>query len=156
MEPARFTGSWAGAMGQCQFMPTTFLRYAVDFDGNGRRDIWTSRADVLGSAAHYLHEIGWDFHRGWGRRVKIPSTLPTDLIGLDNILSLHQWHEKGVRQVNGQPLPVAAIKASLIQPDGPGTPAYLVYDNFRVLLKWNRSTPFALSVGILADHIGEK
>jgi membrane-bound lytic murein transglycosylase B len=156
MAPDKITGSWAGAMGQCQFMPSTFLNYAVDFDGDGRRDIWNNRADVLGSAAHYLQQIGWDFHRGWGRQVQIPTTLATNLVGMETVLSLKEWQEKGVRQTDGLPLPPAAIKASLIQPDGPGTPAYLVYDNFRVLLKWNRSVPFALSVGLLADHIGKK
>jgi len=155
MTPARMTGSWAGAMGQCQFMPTTFVKYAVDMDGNGRREIWSSRADVLGSAAHYLHKLGWDGQRGWGRRVQIPHDLATNLINIDSAKTLAEWHKIGVRKIDGKDLPRAPIVASLIQPDGPGTPAYLVYDNFKLLLKWNRSIPFALSVGILADHIGE-
>lgn len=154
MKPDSMTGSWAGAMGQCQFMPSTFLKYAVDFNGDGHRDIWSSHADVLGSAAHYLHQLGWDNKRGWGRQVRIPTNLDHRLITIDTSKSLSEWQKIGVRRLDGHDLPKTSLSASLIQPDGPGTSAYLVYDNFKLLLKWNRSIPFALSVGILADHIG--
>jgi len=149
-------GSWAGAMGQTQFMPSSFLRYAVDFDGDGRRDIWNTRADVFASAANYLAGVGWKGDQTWGRAVRLPAGLDRSFVGLETTKSLDEWRALGVLRADGGPLPQrAGLSGSLVQPDGIGTPAFLVYDNFRVILRWNRSTYFALSVGDLADRIGD-
>ncbi|MGA8401996.1 MAG: lytic murein transglycosylase [Stellaceae bacterium] len=145
-------GSWAGAMGQCQFMPTTFLNFAVDFDGDGRRDIWSDRADVLGSIANYIARLGWRGDQGWGRSVTVPSGFDQRLAGLDVRRPTSDWSRMGVRPTDAAALPVT--EASLVIPDGGDGPALLVYDNFRAIMKWNRSTYFAASVGMLADSFG--
>ena len=147
------TGSWAGAMGQCQFMPSSFNRFAVDHDNDGRRDIWNSTEDVMASIANYLSESGWNNKYTWGREVRIPKNIDVSLFGLETRKFLQDWHNLGVRNTNGSRLPQMHLEASLLQPDGPGTPAYLVYDNFNVILKWNRSHSFALAVGHLADNL---
>ena len=149
-------GSWAGAMGQSQFMPSSFLRYAVDFDGDGRRDIWSSLPDIFASIANYLKKAGWDDRYTWGRRVQPASAKaspPESKAALKVIKSLPEWQSLGVRRSNGQSLPDIALNASLLHTDQGEGPAYLVYDNFRVLMDWNRSTYFALTVGELADLI---
>ncbi len=159
----RMRGSWAGAMGQCQFMPSTYLRYARPWQGNGPADIWTNQADALASAANYLSSIGWNPHQSWGRAVKLPPHgIAPQLIGLDNKRSLKEWSKLGIRLPNGKPLPKSDIEASLIRAEtgkgddvGVGKP-YLVYDNFRVIMKWNRSTFFALGAGTLADRLASK
>jgi membrane-bound lytic murein transglycosylase B len=152
--PDAMTGSWAGAMGQSQFMPSSYLRHAVDFDGDGRRDIWASLPDVFASIANYLARAGWDPAYIWGRRVSVPADLKADLVGLEVRRRLPEWQRLGVRRADGSPLPAVDIPASLIRPDGVGDGAgYLVYHNFRVLMDWNRSTYFALTVGELADRI---
>jgi membrane-bound lytic murein transglycosylase B len=145
-------GSWAGAMGQCQFMPTTFLKFAVDFDGDGRRDIWSDRADVLGSIANYIAQLGWRGDQGWGRSVTVPPNFDQRLAGLDIRRPTADWSRMGVRPTDAAALPVT--EASLVIPDGGGGPALLVYDNFRAIMKWNRSTYFAAAVGMLADSFG--
>jgi membrane-bound lytic murein transglycosylase B len=149
----RMTGSWAGAMGQCQFMPSSFRQYAVDADGDRRIDIWNSVPDVLASTANYLARSGWKDDQTWGRQVRLPEHFDFSLAGLKTRLPLARWQALGVRRSNGRALPRRDIKASLIAPDGPGGPAYLVYDNFRVLLSWNRSTSFAVAVGTLSDRL---
>jgi membrane-bound lytic murein transglycosylase B len=151
--PDAMLGSWAGAMGQNQFMPSSFVRYAVDHNGDGRRDIWTTLADVFASTAHYLQQAGWRAGETWGRRVVSPSTLAAELVGLEVRKSLAAWQELGVRRENGGDLPTVPLHASLVLPGGSEGPAFLVYENFRILLKWNRSTYFALAVGQLADHL---
>lgn len=148
-------GSWAGAMGQCQFMPSTYLHYAVDYDGDGRPDIWDSRRDVWASIAHYLASEGWDSNLTWGREVELENDIPASEVGLDHQYLLSEWAEKGVRSVDGSALPHKALKASLIQPDGPDGRSFLVYDNFRALMRWNRSTYFATTVGLMADRMKE-
>jgi membrane-bound lytic murein transglycosylase B len=140
-------------MGQNQFMPSSFITYAVDHNGDGRRDIWTTLADVFASTAHYLQRTGWRLGETWGRRVVIPAGLDTALIGLGVRKPLTVWQELGVRRANGDDLPTVPMQASLLLPAGPGGPAFLVYENFRTLLKWNRSTYFALAVGQLADGL---
>ncbi len=149
----RMKGSWAGAMGQCQFMPSSFRRYAADADGDGRIDIWNSVPDVLASAANYLARVGWKKDQTWGRAVTLPAKFDFSLVGLETRLPLSRWQSLGVRRSNGSALPRRDLDASLIMPDGPGGPAYLVYDNFRVLLDWNRSNAFAIAVGTLSDRI---
>lgn len=144
-------GSWAGAMGQCQFMPSSFRRFAVDADGGGRIDLWNSVPDVLASAANYLARAGWKDDQTWGRPVRLPDDFDYSLAGLETRRPLSRWQSLGVRRSDGSALPRRDLQASLIIPDGPGGPAYLVYDNFRVLLAWNRSSAFAVAVGTLAD-----
>jgi membrane-bound lytic murein transglycosylase B len=148
---AGMTGSWAGAMGPFQFMPTSYRHYGVDGDGDGRIDIWGSVPDALASAANYLAKARWKGDQTWGRPVKLPEKFNTALSGLSTRLPLSRWQELGVRRSNGQPLPQANMMSSLIIPDGKNGPAYLVYGNFRALLRWNRSNSFAVSVGTLAD-----
>jgi membrane-bound lytic murein transglycosylase B len=152
VHPDAMLGSWAGAMGQCQFMPTTFLSYAVDFDGDGKRDIWNDRADVLGSIANYIAKLGWRGNESWGRAVQVPGNFDTRLAGLDNRRSTAEWSRLGVRTADASPLP--GVEASLVMPDGSSGPALLVYDNFRAIMKWNKSTFFAASVGMIADSLG--
>ena len=149
--PAELRGSWAGAMGQCQFMPSSFLTYAVSFDGSGRPDIWNSRADVFASIANYLSRLGWREGEPWGRFVDAPD-IPADMVGLHVRKSLREWRQLGVRRSDGGLLPVTSERASLLMPEGEGGPALLVYGNFRTLLRWNNSQAFATSVGLLADH----
>jgi membrane-bound lytic murein transglycosylase B len=144
-------GSWAGAMGQCQFMPSSFLHYAVSFRGGARPDIWTDRADVFASIANYLAHLGWRTGETWGRMVKAPRNLPISAVGLGVGKSLREWRRLGVRRADGGPLPAVSIKASLLLPEGKGGPALLIYQNFRTLLHWNNSQAFATSVGLLAD-----
>ncbi len=152
--PAQMTGSWAGAMGQSQFMPSSFLSRAVDHDGDGRRDIWTTHADVFASAANYLKRAGWRQGQLWGRRVSLPPNFDTSLIDLKVVKSLAAWQSLGVRNAKGQALPKVSVSASIVAPDGPEGPTFLAYHNFRVFLKWNRSTYCATAVGLLSDRIG--
>jgi membrane-bound lytic murein transglycosylase B len=144
-------GSWAGAMGQCQFMPSTFLSYAVDFDGDGRRDIWNDRQDVLGSIANYVSRLGWRGNESWGRQVVAPDAL-SSYAGLDNRRPVSEWARYGVRPASGA-FSGRETEASLVIPDGAGGTALLVYDNFRAIMKWNKSTYFAAAVGYIADSI---
>ncbi len=148
-------GSWAGAMGQCQFMPSSFLRYAVDYDGDGRRDIWNTLPDIFASIANYLSRSGWDDRYTWGREVRLAAAggSGNSKDGLKVVKSLPEWQSLGVRRQNGRSLPNVALNASLLRTDDGEGPTYLVYDNFRVLMVWNRSTYFALTVSELSDLI---
>lgn len=147
-------GSWAGAMGQVQFMPSSFFRFAQDFDGDGHRDLWNNKADVFASAANYLSESGWVTQQSWGQEVELPQNFDRGQLGLDHSKTLQQWYDKGVRQPGGKPLSYnGSYQASIIQPDGPGTRAFAVYGNYRVVMKWNKSTYFATAVGLLADKL---
>jgi membrane-bound lytic murein transglycosylase B len=159
-------------MGQCQFMPSSFLNFAVDNDGDGRRDIWTTKADVFASAANYLSQSGWRGDQTWGRQVSLPKNFDTALANLDTVKVLNDWQLLGVRRVNGADLPTRPLMASLVLPERKAEPAssdpgdndksgaspaaYLVYENYRATLKWNRSTFFAMAVGHLADAIGRR
>ena len=155
IEAEKFTGSWAGAMGQSQFMPTSFLTYAVDYDQDGRKDIWTSEADVFASIANYLSKEGWSGDHTWGRQVKVKGDVSALPVGLDKaqFVKLSQWSNLGVTRYDGSPLPNVDVKASFIMPDGPEGRLYLVYNNFHTLMRWNRSLYFGVSVGYLADRI---
>jgi len=146
-------GSWAGAMGQCQFMPSTFLGYAVDYDGDGRRDIWNDRADVLASIANYVARLGWRGGEGWGRAVMLPAGFDVRYSGLEIKRPTGEWSRLGVRGVDAGPLLGREGEASLVVPDGAGGRAFLVYDNFRTIMRWNKSTYFAAAVGYLADSM---
>src|SRR3954468_6912913 len=147
-------GSWAGAMGQCQFMPTTFLSYAVDFNGDGRRDIWNSTPDVLGSIGNYVSRLGWHGDESWGQVVVVPGDFDTGLAGLDTRRPISDWARLGVRPAAATGFSGSEPAASLVLPDGPGGTALLVYDNFRAIKKWNNSNYFAAAVGYIADSIG--
>ena len=147
--------SWAGAMGQCQFMPSSFLQLAVDHNADGRKDIWETPADVFASAANYLAQSGWRGTQIWGRLAHLPEGFNSKLASLKIRKHLQAWQQLGVRKGNGSDLPLVPMNASLVLPDGTDGPAYLVYENFRVILKWNRSTYFATSVGLLADALAE-
>ncbi len=153
ISPADMTGSWAGAMGQSQFMPSSFLGFAQDYDKDGRRDIWTTKADVFASAANYLANYGWANDQTWGREVRLPANLDPTLIGLDVKRSPADWQSLGVRCADGRDLPVRAMAGSIVLPDGEGGRAFLVYGNFETILRWNRSTYFGIAVGHLADRI---
>ena len=149
-------GSWAGAMGQNQFMPSSFKRLAVDGNNDGKRDIWTSLPDVFASTANYLNKSGWKEDERWGRRVRLPATMKTNQIGLDIKHDLKTWKKMGVTLLGGQDIPVVdGMMASVVAPDGVNGPAYLAYNNYRVIMKWNKSTYFATSVGLLADQIAQ-
>ncbi|GAB4119873.1 MAG: hypothetical protein Kow00104_02600 [Rhodothalassiaceae bacterium] len=162
-------GSWAGAMGQSQFMPSSFLEYAQDFDGDGRRNIWSDPGDVFASIAHYLKKYGWNADMTWGRQVLLPEGMSAGSLApkepprtcrraLDahsERLPLPVWQDMGVRRLNGTALPKRDFLASLVEPAGPGGPAFLTYDNFRAILRYNCSNFYALAVGHIADRLRE-
>ena len=168
VEPAALKGSWAGAMGQTQFMPSSYLAFAVDADGNGRRDIWASIPDIFGSIANYLSEHGWVRDLRWGREVRMTDTtaarvaaaVPLRLTGpcraerdMSEARPLSAWRELGVTLKNGSALPASEIPASLVRVD---TRSFLVYANYESLLAYNCAHTYALSVAALSDRIGEK
>ncbi|WP_117233785.1 lytic murein transglycosylase [Vibrio maerlii] len=152
-----FKGSWAGAMGQPQFMPSSFMAYAADGNGDGKKDIWNTKADVFASAANYLSQSGWQEEYTWGRQVQVPSGISLELQGRSEEKGkyLQEWSELGIKRFDGRPLPRLDedIKAWLIMPDDQNGRSYLVYNNYNVLMKWNRSYYFALAVSHLADRI---
>lgn len=150
----KMMGSWAGAMGQNQFMPSSFLRFAVDYDGDGRRDIWGTHADIFASSANYLRRVGWRGDQTWGRRVRLPQGFDRRLIGPKIRKGLNDWQALGVRRPDGRDLPGRNLRSSILLPGGVNGPPYVVYDNFRAILRWNRSNLFATAVGTLADRIG--
>jgi membrane-bound lytic murein transglycosylase B len=152
-EPAEMIGSWAGAMGQTQFMPSVYLAHATDGDGDGRANLWRSTPDALSSAARFLASLGWDSGFRWGREVHLPADFDFSLSGLDQPRPLTIWRERGVRDVEGKLVPALTVNSSLLVPAGSDGPAFLVYDNFKVIMRWNRSEFFALSIGHLADRI---
>ena len=149
----RMRGSWAGAMGPLQFIPSTFVRYAVDEDGDGRRDIWGSLPDTFGSAANYLSSIGWRGDETWGREVKLPAGFDYELAASNVEKPLAEWARLGVTRPNGDALPEADMKASLVLPAGHQGPAFLTYANYQRILNWNRSALYAIAVGHLADRL---
>jgi membrane-bound lytic murein transglycosylase B len=151
--PARMTGSYAGAMGQPQFMPSSYLRYAVDFEGHGRRDIWSSKPDVLGSIANYLARSGWRSGEPWGQPVTLPSNFNTSSAGREDRRPVVEWARQGVRPADGRPLARADAPAAVILPDGAGGEAFLVYANFAAIRRYNPSDYYALVVGLLGDRI---
>jgi len=152
----KMTGSWAGAMGQAQFMPSTFRAYAVDFDGDNKIDLWGNKGDVFASAANYLSQIGWDNDQTWGREIKLPEGFDKSLLGLETKKSLAEWDKHGVRRLSGKHLPERDLQASIVQPDeGKYVRSYLVYDNYRAIRHWNKSHKFAIAVGTLADSIAK-
>ena len=164
-----FLGSWAGAFGQNQFIPTTYLDYAVDGNGDGKRDTWNNIDDIMASSAHYLQKLGWRNGESWGRQV----LLPKDFFSRENFFShqkilassnstnafmpLRYWGNLGVLKADGSLLPKNVnINARLLTPMGSEGPAFLVYHNFYIIKKWNNSDLYALNVGLLADKISHR
>ena len=145
--------SWAGAMGQYQFLPSTYRRYGRDGDGDDRVDIWTSIPDVLHSGANYLRSIGWQAGERWGREVMLPHDFELSQARLSITKSLEEWDRIGVLCTDGSPLPVGQSRGAILLPAGYRGPAFLVQANFGVILQWNRSLSYALTVGHLADRL---
>ena len=150
---SKMTGSWAGAMGQCQFMPSSFINYANDWDKDGSKNIWTSKPDVFASAANYLNKVGWSDKITWGRKVYIGQF--NKELKENKYYLLNKWSSSGILNDNKTKLPNVKIKARLIIPNDYGNYGYLVYSNFDSLLNWNRSNYFAIAVGKLSDSIDE-
>ncbi|HLI23269.1 MAG TPA: lytic murein transglycosylase [Stellaceae bacterium] len=155
--PQTMIGSWAGAMGQSQFMPSSFLKFAVSYSGNGPPDIWSKPDDVFASIANYLASSGWNPKLPLGWAVKAPANLDSSLIGMGPKRSLADWAALGISRADGSPLIDAStdsgIRAALLEPDGNTGPSFLVTDNFNVILRWNNSSFFALAVGYLANSV---
>ncbi|MBZ9683065.1 MULTISPECIES: lytic murein transglycosylase [unclassified Mesorhizobium] len=147
--------SWAGALGQPQFMPTSFLKHAVDFDGDGRVDIWNSTPDVLASIANYLVHYGWVRGRGWGFEVIVPQSVSCSLEGPDQGKKIAQWAAMGIERVGGKAFPASELKAEgfLLMPAGRSGPAFIATPNFYVLKEYNISDLYALFIGHGADRI---
>jgi membrane-bound lytic murein transglycosylase B len=145
-------GSWAGAMGQVQFMPSTYMHYAVDGDGDGRKDLWNSLPDAFHSAAHYLRDIGWQAGQTWGREVRLPADFDSEQAGQKVKRRVRDWAALGVTKADGSPLPTSTLTGAIVLPQGHAGPAFLVYRNFEVIMAWNRSLNYALAVGHLADR----
>lgn len=153
LDPEEMKGSWAGAMGHTQFMPSSYWQYAVDGDGDGQINLWASEKDALASGANFLNALGWQPGVRWGREVSLSESFPYLEAGLNNPESLSNWASLGVKQADGSPLPLADIEGAILVPAGHVGPAFLAYDNFSVIMKWNRSESYAISVGYLADRI---
>ncbi len=149
----RMTGSWAGAMGHTQFIPTTFEAYAVDWDGDGLRDIWTSPVDALASTAAYLNEMGWRAGETWGYEVALPSNFDYRIVDTSGERSLAAWQQLGIARVNGAAFPRPDDMATLWVPAGANGPAFLLLPNFRVIKRYNNADSYALAVGHLADRL---
>ncbi|MBL8579865.1 MAG: lytic murein transglycosylase [Mesorhizobium sp.] len=151
--PDRMLGSWAGAMGQTQFMPSSFTTFAVDFDGDGRSNIWTSIPDALASSANYLKENGWRHGETWGYEVKLPGDLDYAKVWSEERRPLSEWQRLGIVRVDGNRYPRIDDQARLYLPMGGGGPAFLVLRNFDVIKRYNNSDSYALAVGHLADRL---
>jgi membrane-bound lytic murein transglycosylase B len=151
VSPERMRGSWAGAMGQPQFMPSNFERLAVDFDGDGRRDIWNSRADALASVAHYLSRFGWREGEPWGLEVLPPG--PVEGAGTDAKRPLRDWARLGFRRADGGPLPGGDAEMGLVQPNRSAGQVFLGGHNLRVIRRYNPPVNYGLAVGLLSDRV---
>ena len=152
IERSQMMGSWAGAMGQTQFLPSVFLGYAMDADGDGRRDIWGSMADVMASTANFLARSGWQADQPWGVEVRLPPRFDVGRADLAVRQPSALWAAEGVETIDGAPLPQFA-EAAVLLPAGAGGPAFLVGPNFQVILRYNNSTSYALAVGLLAQRL---
>jgi peptidoglycan lytic transglycosylase B len=146
-------GSWAGAMGHTQFIPTTYTRFAIDQDGDGKRDIWDNIPDALGSTASYLRASKWQPGQTWGYEVSVPKGIDPKKVSPNTAKSLGDWQKLGFVRVNGEPYPRPGDKATLFSPEGARGPSFLVLNNFRSILHYNTATSYALGVGHLADRL---
>ena len=153
VKPEQMKGSWAGAMGQCQFMPSNYIRYAVDGDNDGKKDLWGSLPDVFHSSGHFLNELGWQKQENWGREVSLPKGFDYALADGKTAKSLAYWNKLGLTLADGRALPQEDMDAKLLLPSDFRGPAFLVFANFQVIKRWNNSNNYALAVGHLADRI---
>lgn len=153
LDPTKMVGSWAGAMGHTQFMPSAYIKYAVDGDNDGSIDLWNSIPDALTSAANFLQGLGWTPGYRWGREITLPADFDYSLIGRSTRQSLKQWHNMGVKKPDGGSVGELDIEASVLLPTGHQGPAFLIYENFGVIMKWNFSEFYAIAVGYLADQL---
>jgi membrane-bound lytic murein transglycosylase B len=153
VSPASMVGSWAGAMGHTQFMPSSFMRYAVDYNGDGRKDIWNSVPDALGSTANYLKAFGWRPGETWGYEVRLPQGFNFGAARQTDRAPLSQWQAMGITRASGKPFPRATDPGRLYLPAGAAGPAFLLLPNFDVIKRYNNSDSYALAVGHLADRI---
>ncbi len=152
-DPTIMTASWAGAFGQTQFTPTTFLAHAVDGDGDGTIDMWHSTADALASAANVLADAGWQRGNVWGYEVRLPAGFAYDQADVDTVKPIAEWRKLGVTKVSGDKLPSSLENGAIFLPAGARGPAFMVFDNFKVILKYNNAASYALAVSLLADRI---
>ena len=146
-----FKGEWAGASGQPQFLPSSWVKYAVDYDGDGRKDIWKSKPDVFASIANYMKLNGWHDNEPWAVMVKLPANFDTQLKGKLIVKPVREWSAMGVRTLEAKTLPYPDLEASIVQPDG--GPVFLAYPNYKMILKYNTSVYYAGAIGYLADNI---
>jgi membrane-bound lytic murein transglycosylase B len=140
-----------GASGQPQFLPSSWVRYAVDYDGDGRKDIWESKPDVFASIANYMKQNGWQTGEPWAIQVKLPAKFDMKLEGKSTIKSVNEWNALGLRTESGEPLPFQDLQASVVQPFG--GPTFLAFPNYRMILRYNNSIYYAGAIGYLADKI---
>ncbi|MGK0556762.1 lytic murein transglycosylase [Bordetella bronchiseptica] len=153
MQPERLAGSWAGAFGQTQFMPSTYLRLAVDFDGDGRRDLVDSVPDALGSTANFLRRAGWQTGQPWGFEVKLPAGMDLAGTGRRNKQPMSSWQARGIKRVDGGALPAGDAPAALLAPAGAQGPVFLVLRNFDALYSYNAAESYALAIAHLSDRL---
>ncbi len=153
IDPSQMTGSWAGAFGHTQFIPTTFLAYAVDGDGDGVRDLWNSHADALASAASYLERSGWSSDRDWGTEVRLPEGFNYALANADVRRSISAWSAAGVRRITDEAMPASDVQAEIILPAGAAGPAFLITGNFEAIMRYNPATSYALAISYLSDGL---
>ncbi len=149
----KLKGSWAGAMGHTQFIPTTFNKYGVDFTGDGQRDIWRSMSDALASAANYLSESGWETGQPWGYEIKLPKDFDYSQTGLGIRKLTAEWVGLGAKRIDGAKFDQWALEASVIVPAGANGPAFLVFNNFRMIMRYNNAVSYALAVSYLSDRL---
>ncbi|TYC55260.1 lytic murein transglycosylase [Zoogloea oleivorans] len=149
----QLVGSWAGAFGHTQFMPSTFLRLAVDFDGDGRRDLVGSIPDALASTANFLHKAGWREGETWGYEVQLPAGFDASLAGRRNKQAVASWSARGVKRIDGSPLPASEAPAGVLLPAGPRGPAFLVFRNFDAIYGYNAAESYALAIAHLSDRL---
>ncbi len=146
-----FKGEWAGATGQPQFLPSSWVKFAVDYDGDGRKDIWRSKPDVFASIANYMKHNGWRAGEPWAIQVKLPKKFDTSMEGKDKTKKVSEWNALGVRTESGEPLPYQDLEASVIEPNG--GPTFLAFPNYRMILRYNNSIYYAGAIGYMADKI---
>ncbi|MDP3705860.1 MAG: lytic murein transglycosylase [Legionellaceae bacterium] len=149
-----FKGEWAGASGQPQFLPSSWVKYAVDYDGDGHKDIWKSKPDVFASIANYMKINGWQHGEPWAILVKLPSNFDRSLEGKSTVKPVSEWSALGIKTESGQPLPYPNLQASIVQPNG--GPVFLAYPNYKMILRYNNSIYYAGAIGYLADKICQR
>ncbi|KTC68811.1 lytic murein transglycosylase [Legionella birminghamensis] len=146
-----FKGEWAGASGQPQFLPSSWVEYAVDYDGDGRKDIWKAKADVFASIANYMKKNGWQTGEPWAIHVRLPANFDKSLEGKTTVKLASEWNAMGVRTTDGKPLPYQNLEASIVQPNG--GPVFLAFPNYKMILRYNNSIYYAGAIGYMADKI---